>query len=62
MTTEDDELTKRITAAVNAGVERARKIHQALGLPMVIWLDGRPQWVDATTLEPVPPPYDRKTA
>jgi hypothetical protein len=49
-------VTLGITAALAEGVRRARAIHKALGLPMVIWRDGRVQWVDAETLEAVPEP------
>jgi hypothetical protein len=59
-----DDLTQRITAAINRGVLQARKIHKALGFPIAIWRDERVQWVDAETLEPVPPPppADRASA
>jgi hypothetical protein len=51
-----DEITKRLTAAMHAGAMQARAMHKALGLPIVVWRDGRPVWVDAETLEPVPEP------
>ncbi len=51
-----EDLTRRITAAMNAGVRQARAMHIALGQPIVIWRDGRIQWVDAETLEEVSPP------
>jgi len=51
-----DERSRDVTEAVAIGVARARAIHKALGLPIVIWRDGRPVWVDAETLQPVPPP------
>lgn len=53
---ERDPLTRAVVEATAAGVERARRIHKALGLPIVIWRDGRPVWVDAETLVEVPPP------
>ncbi len=56
---EDDErdpLTRDVVEATAAGVDRARRIHEALGLTIVIWRDGRPVWVDAETLAEVPPP------
>lgn len=31
-------------------------MYKALGLPIVVWRDGRPVWVDAETLEPVSEP------
>lgn len=51
-----DDLTERLTTAMQAGVQQARVTHKALGLPIVIWRDGRPVWVDAETLAEVPPP------
>jgi hypothetical protein len=51
-----DDLTERLTAAMQAGAQQARAMHKALGLPIVVWRDGRPVWVDAETLEPVPEP------
>ncbi len=62
MQREPDDLSRDVTEAIASGVERARAIHKALGLPIVIWRDGRPQWVDAETLEsvlPPPPPVAR---
>ena len=56
MQREPDELTRDVIEATAAGVERSRLIHKALGLPIVIWRDGRAVWVDAETLEAVPPP------
>lgn len=53
---ERDPLTRDVVEATAAGAERARRIHKALGLPIVIWRDGRPVWVDAETLAEVPPP------
>jgi predicted ABC-type ATPase len=53
---EGDPLTRDVVEATAAGVERARRIHKALGLPIVIWRDGRPVWVDAEPLAEVPPP------
>ena len=44
-----DELTERMTAAIHRSVRRARAIHNALGLPMVVWRDGRVVYVDAAT-------------
>jgi hypothetical protein len=52
----NDQLAKRRTAAMHAGAMQARAMHKALGLPIVVWRDGRPVWVDAETLEPVPEP------
>ena len=47
-------------SAVAAAVERAaaslRERNRLLGLPLVIWRDGRVQHVDATTLQPIPWP------
>lgn len=60
MSPELDDLTQQLTAAMHEGVERARLIHKALGVPMVVWRDGRVQWVDADTLEPVAPPADER--
>lgn len=51
-----DDLTERLTTAMQAGVQQARVTHKALGLPIVIWRDDRPVWVDAETLAEVPPP------
>ncbi|MFO0390735.1 MAG: hypothetical protein ACK548_02650 [Planctomycetota bacterium] len=51
-----DALTERLTAAMQAGAQQARAMHKALGLPIVVWRDGRPVWVDAETLQPVPEP------
>jgi len=51
-----DPLTRDVLAATAAGVERARRIHKAMGLPIVIGRDGRPVWGDAETLAEVPPP------
>ena len=51
-----DELTSRITAGLAEGVRVARVIHKALGLPMVVWRDGRVQWINAESLAPVDPP------
>ena len=51
-----DDLTERLTAAMQAGVDQARAMHKALGLPIVVWREGRPMWVDAETLLPVPEP------
>lgn len=56
MQREPEDLTRDVVEATAAGVERARRIHKALGLPIVIWRDGRPVWVDAETLAEVPPP------
>jgi len=56
MQREPDQLSRDVVQAVAIGVARARAIHIALGLPIVIWRDGRPVWVDAETLQPVPPP------
>ncbi|MFN7591054.1 MAG: hypothetical protein ACK5UQ_21455 [Planctomycetota bacterium] len=56
MQREPDDLTRDVVEATAAGVERARRIHKALGLPIVIWRDGRAVWVDAETLVEVPPP------
>ncbi|MCU0866795.1 MAG: hypothetical protein MUC36_23670 [Planctomycetes bacterium] len=49
-------MTERLTAAMQVGAQQARAMHKALGLPIVVWRDGRPVWVDAETLEPVPEP------
>ena len=46
MQREPDELTRDVIEATAAGVERSRLIHKALGLPIVIWRDGRAVWVD----------------
>lgn len=51
-----DPLTDRITDAMHRSVRTARAIHKALGLPMVIWKDGRVQFVDPETSQPVPWP------
>lgn len=56
MQREPDDLTRDVLEGTAAGVERARRIHKALGLPIVIWRDGRAVWVDAETLAEVPPP------
>ncbi|MBL8755016.1 MAG: hypothetical protein JNK15_17050 [Planctomycetes bacterium] len=53
---DDDNLTERLTAAMQAGVRQARAMHKAMGLPIVIWRDGRAVWVDAESLEPVSEP------
>lgn len=46
--------------AVAESVARAgdelRRRNRLLGIPMVIWRDGRVQYVDAATLEPLPWP------
>jgi hypothetical protein len=36
--------------------EDLRRRNRLLGLPLVIWRDGRVQHVDATTLQPIPWP------
>ena len=51
--------THDVVEAMSAGVDRARRVHKALGLPIVIWRDGRAVWVDAETLAEVPPPPRR---
>lgn len=51
--------THDVVEAMSAGVDRARRVHRALGLPIVIWRDGRAVWVDAETLAEVPPPPRR---
>ncbi|MBL8739284.1 MAG: hypothetical protein JNL12_22850 [Planctomycetes bacterium] len=56
MQREQDQLSRDVVEAVATGVARARALHKALGLPIVVWRDGRPVWVDAETLQPVPPP------
>ncbi|MFY9341359.1 MAG: hypothetical protein WAT39_02640 [Planctomycetota bacterium] len=38
---------------MHRSVRTARAVHAALGVPMVVWRDGRVQWVDAATLNPV---------
>lgn len=60
MSPELDDLTRRLTEAMHEGVERARLIHKALGVPMVVWREGRMQWLDAGTLQPVSPPVDQR--
>lgn len=51
--------TRDVVEAMSAGVDRARRVHKALGLPIVIWREGRAVWVDAETLVEVPPPPRR---
>jgi hypothetical protein len=41
---------------MHAGAMHARALRKALGLPIVVWRDGRPVWVDAESLVPVPEP------
>jgi hypothetical protein len=48
--------TASITQALQEGVERARKLHRAFGVPLCIWSDERIQWLDPDTLQPVPEP------
>lgn len=42
-----------LTAAMQRGVDTARSIHAALGLPVAVWRAGRVQLIDAATLQPV---------
>lgn len=51
-----DAPTDRMTAAMQRGIDRARKIHKAPGIPMVVEVDGRPCDVDPETGAPVPWP------
>lgn len=49
-------------SAVAAAVERAadalRQRNRLLGLPLVVWRDGKVQYVDAATLQPIAWPND----
>ena len=42
-----------VAAAVARAADDLRRRNQLLGLPLVIWRDGRVQHVDAATLEPI---------
>lgn len=42
-----------VAAAVARAADELRRRNGLLGLPLVIWRDGRVQHVDATTLQPV---------
>lgn len=44
--------------AMRRAGEDLRRHHHLLGLPLVIWRDGRVQHVDAETLQPIPWPRD----
>ena len=48
-----DDLTERITRGIQDGIDRACRIHHALGIPMVVWRDGRILHVDPMTGEPI---------
>ncbi len=52
----EDPMTERITAALQRSVRTARAMHKALGLPFVVWQDGRVRYLDPETLEPMPWP------
>lgn len=47
-----------VAAAVARAAEELRERNRRLGLPLVIWRDGRVQHVDAGTLQPIPWPRD----
>lgn len=42
-----------IAAAVARAADALRQRNRLLGLPLVIWRDGRVQYVDAATLQPI---------
>jgi hypothetical protein len=62
MNADNDALTERMTAAMHRSVRLARVMHNALGVPIAVWLDGRVQLLDAETLQPVARPEDVGTA
>lgn len=43
-----------IDRAIAAGARDAIRRHKQAGVPVVIWRDGEPVWVDAAELEPKP--------
>jgi hypothetical protein len=43
-----------IDRAIAAGARDAIRRHKQAGVPMVIWRDGKPVWVDAAELEAKP--------
>ena len=46
----------RIADAVARAADDLRRRNRSMGWPLVVWRDGRVQWLDAETLQPVPWP------
>ncbi len=45
--------TASITKAIHDAAEDARALHRAFGCPLIVWEDGRVQFLDPDTLEPM---------
>lgn len=50
---DNDPLDDAVTRGVQRGVDGARAMHKAFGMPLVIWRDGCVQHVDPITLQPI---------